>query len=439
MDDDSSSDEDRLHIFQEEYAADDEAWTVLFESSSSEEEELRVDRPRTANKRRDFVDAYMRVVSNYFNGRESIYNEVDFERRFRCPRAVFNRVHDHLMGTPPFEQYKDPTGKPGIYPLVKLVGCFRFIAYGETYDRDDENLCIGETTLRDYVKQFVRLVIVAFGPQYLNRAPNKQERQVISQEMGERLFPGCLGSWDCKHFAWKNCPVRLAGQHQGHAEGGKKTLILEAICDHRKYIWHANFGDPGSMNDINVLDRSSIVGSMLSGDACLKTDPYQINGTMRDWMYYLVDGIYPDWAIFVSTYTNSPNPKERSFAEEQEKVRKDIECSFGVLVQRFHVLQRPLRQWFLDEIQDVLYCCIILHNMIIEEKNGALDEANNPEKSCGNFPLFGRQQITRHEAAQDQVSLFAARVAQFDNMMQSSYEHFKLKKDLVEHISSLKE
>ncbi|KAG7356908.1 plant transposon protein [Nitzschia inconspicua] len=193
------------------------------------------------------------------------------------------------------------------------------------------------------------------------------------------------------------------------------------------------------MNDINVLDRSSIVGSMLSGDACLKTDPYQINGTMRDWMYYLVDGIYPDWAIFVSTYTNSPNPKERSFAEEQEKVRKDIECSFGVLVQRFHVLQRPLRQWFLDEIKDVLYCCIILHNMITEEKNGALDEANNPEKSRGNFPLFGRQQITRHEAAQDQVSLFAARVAQFDNMMQSSYEHFKLKKDLVEHISSLKE
>ncbi|KAG7373505.1 hypothetical protein IV203_034229 [Nitzschia inconspicua] len=42
MDDDSSSDEDRLHIFQEEFAADDAAWTVLFESSSSEEEELRV-------------------------------------------------------------------------------------------------------------------------------------------------------------------------------------------------------------------------------------------------------------------------------------------------------------------------------------------------------------------------------------------------------------
>ncbi|KAG7361942.1 hypothetical protein IV203_025608 [Nitzschia inconspicua] len=106
-----------LHIFREEFSADDAAWTVLFESSSSEEEKLRVDRPRTANKRRYFVEAYMRVASTNFNGRESIYNEVDFERKFRCPRAAFNRVHDHLMGTLHLKSTRSPLANPGTLHL----------------------------------------------------------------------------------------------------------------------------------------------------------------------------------------------------------------------------------------------------------------------------------------------------------------------------------
>jgi Plant transposon protein len=69
-------------------------------------------------------------------------------------------------------------------------------------------------------------------------------------------------AWDCKHFVWNNCPVAKQGQHKGHADGGKHTKILEAIADDSCYFWFVNFGDPGSCNDINVLDKSSIVGAL---------------------------------------------------------------------------------------------------------------------------------------------------------------------------------
>ena len=52
--------------------------------------------------------------------------------------------------------------------------------------------------------------------------------------------------------------------------------------------------------------------------------------------------------------------------------------------------------------------------------------------------LFGRRQITAEEAIADGVDLFAARVAAFDTSMQSSYEHYLLKKDLVEHLNSIR-
>ena len=35
-------------------------------------------------------------------------------------------------------------------------------------------------------------------------------------------------------------------------------MILEAIVDHRLWIWHAHFGVAGSNNDISVLNTSSL-------------------------------------------------------------------------------------------------------------------------------------------------------------------------------------
>ena len=430
-----------LHILEMEMEFDEQVNALIMESSSDEEESRKRGGSapgKAPNKGRDFHGAYMTVIKHYFSGRESLYSEADFERRFRLPRSVFNRIHDALMGTNPFVHKEDATKKKGIYPLVKLVACFRYLAYGDAFDREDEHLQIGESTLSVYTKQFAKLLKENFGAQYLNRSPTATERKNISTAMGGKGFPGCLASWDCKHFNWKNCPTRLAGQYQGHSEGGKKTIILEAIADHRKYIWYANFGDAGSLNDLNVLDKSSIVGALIGGSLSLSIDEYKINGKARDWMYFLVDGIYPEWAIFVNTFSNPDDSKKKYFATQQEKVRKDIECAFGILVQKFHILQRPLRGWYLEELKDIVDACVILHNMTVEARFGSVDSGEQIYTNTSGFSSFGRQQITAEQAAADSIVLFAARVAAFDTAMQSSYEHYLLKRDLVEHINSLK-
>lgn len=76
-----------------------------------------------------------------------------------------------------------------------------------------------------------------------------------------------------------------------------------------------------------------------------------------------MDGIHPEWAIFVNTFSNKSDPKKRKFAKAQEKVTKDVECAFGILVQRFHILQRPLRNWYVEDMVVLLHCCTIIHNM----------------------------------------------------------------------------
>ena len=118
-----------------------------------------------------------------------------------------------------------------------------------------------------------------------------------------------------------------AGQHKGKEK--KNTLIPEVICDPDTYIWYSFFGEPGSLNDLNILKKSTIVGSILNGMMELHLPQelhYSINGTVHDYLYFLVDGIYPKWPIFISTVSDAtPGSKDKMFATHQEVVRKDIE------------------------------------------------------------------------------------------------------------------
>jgi hypothetical protein len=255
------------------------------------------------------------------------------------------------------EKVPNFSGKKGIHPLVHLTACICRLAYGDLADRDDENLDMAESTINMSLKQFNKLMIEEFGAQYLNPCPLAAEIECV-------IFPGMFASWDCKHFSWKNCPVSLAGQYMG--KESDKTLVLEVIANTDLYIWYYFFGEAGSLNDINILNKSTIVGSILNGTFDLKIAFYTINNTHRDWLYFLVDGIYPKYSIFINSFQHPHDEKEKYFAKCQEACRKDIKRAFSVLVQQFQILQRPIKNWYWTDIVDIMDVCIILQNMIVE-------------------------------------------------------------------------
>ena len=138
---------------------------------------------KAPNKSRDFDEAYKRLVRNYFDGENSIYEMADFERRFRLPRAVFNQIYNQLYGSGCFTQHYMLDGRPGINPLVRLVACFRKIAYGDADDREDENLCLSESVLHESFEQFLSLIKQHFAKDYLNRQPTSSEKEHALKKM----------------------------------------------------------------------------------------------------------------------------------------------------------------------------------------------------------------------------------------------------------------
>ncbi|GJS20353.1 putative nuclease HARBI1 [Tanacetum coccineum] len=116
-----------------------------------------------------------------------------------------------------------------------------------------------------------------------------------------------------------------------YGRGDKKypTIMLEAVALQDLWIWHAFFGVAGANNDINVLDNSPLFDDLLDDKAPVA--PYVVNGVEFEKGYYLADGIYPQWATFVKSFTVANDAKHAYFKKRQEGARKDVERDFGVL------------------------------------------------------------------------------------------------------------
>ena len=69
--------------------------------------------------------------------------------------------------------------------------------------------------------------------------------------------------------------------------------------------------------------------------------------------------------------TRSRYQRKNNLFACQEFARKGVERCFGVLQSRWSMIAHPCRLWSTSGMADVMYACIIMHNMIIEDEADA--------------------------------------------------------------------
>lgn len=377
------------------------------------------------------------LMEDYFIERP-IFDEQAFRRRYRMSMNLFNRILTDLCNHDNFwRQRSDATGLVGLLPQQKMTAALRMLAYGSAADQCAEITRMGESTTLECMKKWCIQVYELYGDIYL-RAPNAADITRLLRMGKHRGFPGMIGSIDCMHWEWKNCPTAWQGAFSGRKK--RPTIILEAVASYDTWIWHSFFGVPGAQNDINVLHQSDIFDSLLAGMS--PNVRYKVNGMTYHNTYYLADGIYPRYSSFVKTISNPQELPEKLFAKKQEAYRKDVERCFGILQSRWAIIRHAARCHHQSTLKNIMLACIIMHNMIVEEEfveeefeenveedlqnpSSAFTVYDGPVDEQGNripFEPVGRGGPYYEQRFQDRVV-----------DLQSSYIHGELQKDLVKH------
>jgi hypothetical protein len=287
MSDDSDDSIDPAEIYpQEEFIAEQnilQSFGLRIEAKMKAKMEAGSSRTRRYINR-DHEGAHARLLADYF-GENPLYSDAMFRRRFRMRRHVFLRIVNDLgVWSSYFTQRVDCTGRLGFSPLQKCTAAIRMLAYDTVADMLDEYLKIAESAALECLEKFVQGVIEVFGAKYLRR-PTAEDIERLLQVGESRGFPGNLGSLECMHWRWDNCPTAWKGQYTGRY--GFPTIILEAVASYDLHIWHSFFGVAGSNNDINVLNQSPLFIETINGEA--PRVQFSVNGRQYSTGYYLAD------------------------------------------------------------------------------------------------------------------------------------------------------
>ncbi|XP_033145261.1 uncharacterized protein LOC117133357 [Brassica rapa] len=364
----------------------DEAFEDMFDEEFDNIIDSLLDVQTNKPKKRAYIErdreqGHIQLWNDYFHENPT-YPPVMFRRRFRMNKPLFLRIVDRLTTEVPyFQQRRNAHGRYGLSPLQKCTAAIRMLAYGQSGDTYDEYLRLGESTALLCLEHFTNGIVQLFGVEYL-RTPTPEDLQRLLDIGEKRGFPGMIGSIDCMHWQWKNCPTAWRGQY---------TRVFDDI----------------------LQGRAPKV-------------KFKVNNHTYRMAYYLTDGIYPNWSTFIQSIPLPQGPKAELFAQRQESTRKDVERAFGVLQSRFAIVKNPALLWDKEKIGKIMRTCVILHNMIVEDERDGYSLTDTSEFESG--------ESSRGSKVKTRESLHAHNMLGMRHELRDSGKHDRLKADLVENV-----
>ncbi|GJW32180.1 ALP1-like protein isoform X1 [Tanacetum coccineum] len=121
-------------------------------------------------------------------------------------------------------------------------------------------------------------------------------------------------------------------------------------------------------------------------------------------------------------YIRSYQEYEQYMALCEQEAARAFERAFGVLQGRWGIIRQPARAFEISALKRIMYCCVMLHNMILEDEDFVVNLRD----------VFLIQRQTFHRDMDERCALHSVR--KHKENQEDSKVHNDLRDDLVEHV-----
>jgi hypothetical protein len=283
-----------------------------------------------------------------------------FRRRFRVPFLVYVWICRKCEETNVFEVKRKASVEIPI--SIKVLICLRILGRGDCCDSISEFCEVSEAHVRLIFLQFVRNFRKHFQSEFI-KIPQGEELTEVMSEYSLLGLPGTVGSCDVTHVFLDKCPSQFSNLCNG--KEGKPTLAFEVVVSHRKRILSISKGEYGSYNDKTICRMDPFVSDIMYGRIMKDVESflYDSNGNkiVVKGVHLVTDNGYHKVPGMICPMMFRTGMQDVFWSEWLESVRKDVECTFGILKQRFRILKNSFQYHSLDTLEDVF----VVHNILI--------------------------------------------------------------------------
>nr|XP_021199978.2 uncharacterized protein LOC110383508 [Helicoverpa armigera] len=362
--------------------------------SESEEEELLLLVSTLRKRRRIWVHEINQKRKKL--GENKLCKELQqhsdrFFTYFRMSPETFDYLHNQLQ---PYIQKKNTNFRESISSKERLAICLRFLATGDTFTTISSSYRMGISTVSSIVSEVCEAIWKVLQPIYIP-VPTLQTWEQISEGFYTIWgFPNCLGSIDGKHITIKSPPNSGS---MFYCYKNKFSIVLLALVDaHYKFIY-IDVGSYGKDSDSTIFENSTLY-KLVKGRKMELPASKPLPGCENPTPHVFIgDGGFRLETFLMRPFTRESvinDPDKKKINRALSRARVVVECTFGILAQKFRIFLRPFETDINNTVK-VVKAAACLHNYLQDMESAYVYENQNSTNPLGAFVSI---QPNRHRA-----------------------------------------
>jgi hypothetical protein len=228
--------------------------------------------------------------------------------------------------------------------------------------------------------------------------PTKDQWEEIALEFERRAqSPHCLGAVDGKHIRLM-CPRDSGSMFFNYK--AYFSLVLMAVADSNYRFLYVGIGSFGKECDSTIFKSSSLWTAIEASAQILPTEKC-LPGTESPKLPYFFIG---DEAFGLHKHLLRPyggsnlTVKKRVFNYRLCRARTYVECTFGILSNKWRIFHRPINV-DPDFAVDIVMACVILHNFVRDRDGYRVEDT----MTITGFEDLPRAQVVRGGLAANNI------------------------------------